>query len=41
MDGEGWNVIIAYANCKHDQYADFPALGPPEDPWGPNGSCFP
>lgn len=40
MDG-GWNIIIAYANCNHNPYTEFPAPGPSEDPWGPNGSCFP
>ncbi|KAK0745675.1 hypothetical protein B0T18DRAFT_428789 [Schizothecium vesticola] len=38
---QGWNVIVAYGNCNHGEYGDRPSIGPPEDPWGPNGSCFP
>ncbi|KAK3936356.1 hypothetical protein QBC46DRAFT_412178 [Diplogelasinospora grovesii] len=36
---EGWNVIVAYANCNHDANSDRPAMGPSDDPWGPNGEC--
>ena len=36
---QGWNVIVAYGNCNHDQDRDRPGFGPADDPWGPNGEC--
>ncbi|KAK3377625.1 hypothetical protein B0H63DRAFT_221341 [Podospora didyma] len=35
---EGWNVIISYANCNHPT-DERPSMGPPDEPWGPNGEC--
>lgn len=39
VEGFGYNVIIAYANCRHGIEDDFPGIGPPDHPWGPNGVC--
>jgi hypothetical protein len=38
-DPAGFNVIVAYGNCNHGKSADRPSMGPPSDPWGPNGAC--
>ncbi|KAK1834438.1 hypothetical protein QBC39DRAFT_369334 [Podospora conica] len=37
----GYNVVVAFGNCQHGIDSDNPGMGPAEDPWGPNGSCFP
>jgi len=39
VDELGYNVIVAYANCNHGVDNDRPGIGPPSDPWGPNGVC--
>ncbi|KAK0619117.1 hypothetical protein B0T14DRAFT_603005 [Immersiella caudata] len=39
-ESAGFNVIVAYGNCNHGKSADRPSVGPPEEPWGPNGKCF-
>jgi hypothetical protein len=39
VDELGYNIIVAYANCKHGVDNDRPGIGPPSDPWGPNGVC--
>ncbi|KAK1830841.1 hypothetical protein QBC39DRAFT_409320 [Podospora conica] len=39
VDGYGYNVIVGYANCNHGRDEDLPDMGPPSDPWGPNGAC--
>lgn len=33
---QGWNVVIAYANCNHAPDADRPG---DFQKWGPNGQC--
>lgn len=38
-DERGYNVVVAYGNCNHGWDSDRPGMGPPEDPWGPNGEC--
>ncbi|KAK1750507.1 hypothetical protein QBC47DRAFT_118296 [Echria macrotheca] len=37
---QGWNAVVSYANCNHDRDADRPGMGPADNPWGPNGSCW-
>ena len=39
-DARNFNVVISYGNCNHDKDADRPGMGPPDDPWGPNGACY-
>ncbi|KAK0755085.1 hypothetical protein B0T18DRAFT_386852 [Schizothecium vesticola] len=38
-DQRGYNVVVAFGNCKHERDSDRPGMGPPADPWGPNGEC--
>ncbi|KAK0629526.1 hypothetical protein B0T17DRAFT_615290 [Bombardia bombarda] len=38
LSTDGWNVIVAYANCNHPADQDRPAMGP-DNSWGPNGPC--
>lgn len=37
---QDFNVAVAYANCNHGIDSDKPAMGPKEDPWGPNSVCL-
>lgn len=37
---QDFNVAVGYANCNHGIDSDKPAMGPNEDPWGPNSVCL-